>query len=183
MPSPFYAYLDSAAAPGRTTDVLLGEIQLVVVDGRVGVLDATLTFEVPDIEAGMWGFVYCNDPCTNGVGDLMGGEFNVRTQTLPFTGFPLGESLIVGTALLATGVLMNKASRQRPRTHAPLTPCPRQDSNLRTRLRRPTPNYLSHSPRKPWSEARAPTLRLGQAGCLNRLFCASTVCAWRRESR
>jgi hypothetical protein len=37
----------------------------------------SLTFVVPPVEPGSYGIVICNDPCTTGLGDIMGGEVTI----------------------------------------------------------------------------------------------------------
>lgn len=76
---PFFAYLSDQAGYLQTGDVYLGELEFEVSRDW---LRTSLRFTVPDLEAGHYAFVYCNDPCTDGVGDLIGGEFVVG-QPLP----------------------------------------------------------------------------------------------------
>ena len=82
---PFYAYLrvDPDAVESdpdhpdqwpnvHATDVPLGELHMSSA-GRSG-LDISITFALPeDLPDGEYWVVYCNDPCTTGIGDLIGG--------------------------------------------------------------------------------------------------------------
>ena len=89
---PFYAYLrvdplTAAAANFHTfpniheSDIYLGELQL---KGREGwFYDISITFTLPDVPDGEYEIVYCNDPCTSGFGDFLGGWIMVKTPRLP----------------------------------------------------------------------------------------------------
>lgn len=88
---PFYAYLrvDPEAATNRhqfpnvhETDLYLGELE---VKGRSGwTMRVSLTFTLPnDIPDGGYEVVYCNDPCTAGLGDFLGGWITVKTPRAP----------------------------------------------------------------------------------------------------
>jgi hypothetical protein len=87
---PFYAYLrvdPNAANPHRfpnihETDLYLGELE---VEGRPGwTMEVSLTFTLPDdIPDGGYEVVYCNDPCTAGLGDFLGGWITVKTPREP----------------------------------------------------------------------------------------------------
>ena len=83
---PFFAYLRVdpravAADPARSTswpaihetDLPLGPLT-VIDNGPARLLDVSITVEVPaGLEPGIYDVVYCNDPCTTGLGDLIGG--------------------------------------------------------------------------------------------------------------
>ena len=74
---PFFAYLTAKeewSVPG-TGPVRLGELRI----DRSGVdtVRVRLEFAVPEVHPGRYTVVYCNDPCTKGLGDLMGGWFTV----------------------------------------------------------------------------------------------------------
>ena len=88
---PFYAYLrvDPEAAANRQqfpnvheTDLYLGELE---VKGRPGwTMEVSITFSLPDhIPDGGYEIVYCNDPCTAGLGDFLGGWITVKTPRPP----------------------------------------------------------------------------------------------------
>lgn len=89
---PFFAYLrvdPDAAGEAPTdrwpfvhaTDLPLGELALTPQPG--GSLFAAITFTIPaDLEPGVYEVVYCNDPCTDGVGDLIGGFVAVGVDNL-----------------------------------------------------------------------------------------------------
>lgn len=77
---PFFAYLrlDEDVECGQTfpcihaDDIPLGELELHT--RADGWLDVSITFELPeDIADGEYWVHYCNDPCTEGLGDLIGG--------------------------------------------------------------------------------------------------------------
>lgn len=83
---PFYAFLRvdpaavEAAAPEGwpyidPSDLLLGELQ--IEPGGSWEMMATVEFVVPDVEPGLYDVVYCNDPCTDGIGDLIGGTVSI----------------------------------------------------------------------------------------------------------
>lgn len=84
---PFYAYLrvDPHAGDGANrfphideSDVFLGELKITET-GPTGV-HVSLVFTLPtDIQDGVYSVVYCNDPCTEGLGDLIGGWVSVAT--------------------------------------------------------------------------------------------------------
>jgi hypothetical protein len=79
---PFYAYLavgpagtepDNSFAP---SGLFLGQLVLQET-GRGGYLSlrASVTFPIPsDLVPGQYGFSLCNDPCTTGLGDFIGGS-------------------------------------------------------------------------------------------------------------
>jgi hypothetical protein len=87
---PFHGFLRPAqppqpddapyVAPGaHPDDLALGPVE-VVETGRGGwlTLRASITFTLPSTLApGRYDFLYCNDPCTTGLGDLIGGEVYV----------------------------------------------------------------------------------------------------------
>lgn len=88
---PFYAYLrvnPNAGAGANTfpyideSDMYLGE--LVLQELSWGWVHVSLMFTLPaDIPDGEYWVSYCNDPCTEGLGDLMGGYVNVATRSWP----------------------------------------------------------------------------------------------------
>lgn len=88
---PFYAYLrvDPNAAVGANTfpyidesDLYLGE--LVLEELSSGWIHVSLMFTLPaDIPDGEYSVTYCNDPCTEGLGDLAGGYVKVAKPSLP----------------------------------------------------------------------------------------------------
>jgi hypothetical protein len=87
---PFFAYLrvdrDLAAESSPDTwpfvhpsDLPLGELVLAT-SGRAGDpgVQVSLIFTIPlTLEPGTYEVVYCNDPCTTGLGDLIGGTIHV----------------------------------------------------------------------------------------------------------
>lgn len=90
---PFHAYLrvDPQAAEAanshtfpniHASDLYLGELRVV---GREGwTFDVSITVNLPaDLTDGGYEVVYCNDPCTAGLGDLLGAWLNVRTPPPP----------------------------------------------------------------------------------------------------
>ena len=88
---PFYAYLRVDPDAGDNaqqfpyiaeSDVFLGEMQ--VTEKTPTLVHVSLEFLVPtDLPDGEYWVVYCNDPCTTGIGDLMGGWFVVKTPRAP----------------------------------------------------------------------------------------------------
>ncbi len=81
---PFFAYLrlDESVRCGdlwtcvHPDDIPLG--QLTVEEQAEGWLNVSITFTLPeDIADGEYWVHYCNDPCTTGLGDLIGGVFYV----------------------------------------------------------------------------------------------------------
>ncbi len=87
----FFAYLrlDASADRGastvdgwpsiRQTDLPLGE--LVITPFSPGRARAAITFTLPDdLAPAQYPIVYCNDPCTHGVGDLVGGTIHVSVD-------------------------------------------------------------------------------------------------------
>ena len=84
---PFYAYLrwndpDYQQVEGTPfgpidTSIPLGELEIEAhPDDLNGT--ASITFELPmDLKPGEYWVDYCNDPCTNGIGDLIGGVIYV----------------------------------------------------------------------------------------------------------
>lgn len=88
---PFFGYLrvDPAAAVAQEqwpaivpSDLPLGQL-ILQETGRGGYLSlrAAITFTLPaDLPPGTYEFVYCNDPCTTGLGDLIGGTVWVGTD-------------------------------------------------------------------------------------------------------
>lgn len=105
---PFFAYLRvdpkaaSAANPHtypniHESDIYLGELQL---RGREeSLIEVSITFALPaDLSDGNFEIVYCNDPCTSGFGDFIGGWVAVRTpRPAPLPGMapiPVGVYLV-----------------------------------------------------------------------------------------
>lgn len=111
---PFYAYLDKANSVPATSGLPLGQLQLdPLTDNNVRV---TLDFQVPDVAPGVYAIVYCNDPCTNGLGDLIGGEITVTASILPSTGLTAAPAAAVATALMMVGAWALAVSKDRPTT-------------------------------------------------------------------
>ena len=88
---PFFAHLRvdpkaAAAANSRTypniheSDIYLGELQL---RERDPLIEVSITFTLPDVPDGEYEIVYCNDPCTTGFGDFIGGWVTVKTPRPP----------------------------------------------------------------------------------------------------
>jgi len=86
---PFFAFLRvdpdavEASAPDawpyiHASDVPLGEIMFE--SGGINLI-ATVSFIVPELPPGSYEVTYCNDPCTNGIGDLIGGAISVGQST------------------------------------------------------------------------------------------------------
>lgn len=80
---PFYAYL----LPGEVTRVpafsaiRLGPVELE--DAGNGGVRATVAFVMPDVPSGEYFVGYCNDPCTEGLGDIIGGYVRVLGAPAP----------------------------------------------------------------------------------------------------
>ncbi|MCA1846395.1 MAG: hypothetical protein LC792_25005, partial [Actinobacteria bacterium] len=82
---PFYAYLRAGdlggvAPPGFTDQGLsVGRLEVDPLGGAdATVLRVSLSFRLPSsLPPGSYGVAYCNDPCTNGLGDLIGGRLSV----------------------------------------------------------------------------------------------------------
>lgn len=110
---PFYAYLSGAAfgttvSEGRggwATDVLLGELEI---SERSHNARVAIDFTLPDgMPPGEYTVGVCNDPCTTGLGDLIGGSLYVGVDPPPFAeeitttqGDPV-EASIAGAAIVA----------------------------------------------------------------------------------
>ena len=102
---PFYAYLTDSLAVPAEEGIPLGE--LLLDEETVNSVRVTIEFVVPDVPPGEYAVVYCNNPCTEGLGDLIGGVLNVvPSATLPNTGveqWPLvsaGMLILLGAAAL-----------------------------------------------------------------------------------
>ena len=88
---PFFAYLQvdpepAGEVPGwsflRETDVPLGQLEITE-HGERGWLSlrVAITFTVPnDLDDGVYPLVYCNSPCTEGLGDLIGAAVHVGAE-------------------------------------------------------------------------------------------------------
>lgn len=87
---PFFAYLRVDTDPTGSyatgwpfileTDLLLGRLEIVD-RGPNQFAAVSVTFDVPDgLERGAYDLVYCNDPCTEGFGDLIGGVVYVGVR-------------------------------------------------------------------------------------------------------
>jgi hypothetical protein len=83
---PFYGYLRVVPPDGNAqtwpaiapTDLRLGRLQLEEYGRGRTRLRAMLTFTLPsELAPGAYDFLYCNDPCTTGLGDLIGGTVYV----------------------------------------------------------------------------------------------------------
>lgn len=86
---PFYAYLSGATYGrateegngGAATDVPLGKLNVSENGRRLAVsIDFTLSSDIP---AGEYWVLVCNDPCTTGLGDLIGGVLYIGTDPPP----------------------------------------------------------------------------------------------------
>lgn len=109
---PFYAYLDEANSVPATSDVSLGQLQL---DSRTDTdVFVTLDFQVPDVAPGVYAIVYCNDPCTEGLGSLIGGQITVTASTLPSTGLNAAPAAVVAGMLTMVGLWALAVSKDRP---------------------------------------------------------------------
>lgn len=80
---PFFAYLQgetygrvtASGNGGATTDVPLGPLQI---EDAGGNLTASISFNLAhDVPPGEYWVMICNDPCTTGIGDLLGGVIYV----------------------------------------------------------------------------------------------------------
>lgn len=90
---PFYGYLrvrrpDPATADRwpavYPTDLALGPLQLEKTGPGGQTLRATITFDLPrDLAPAAYQFEYCDDPCTTGLGDLIGGTVYVGVSPQP----------------------------------------------------------------------------------------------------
>lgn len=106
---PFYAYLRvepkalvAAEHANRfpyvhETDLPLGSLNLT--ERSDGWVSVSITFLLPsDIPNGDYWVVYCNDPCTEGLGDLMGGVVRVSApRPAPLPGMaprPVGVHIV-----------------------------------------------------------------------------------------
>lgn len=87
---PFYAYLSgeqygqtiAESNGGTSTDVLLGPL---VIEQKNSRLRVSIDFELDSkIPPGAYWVVVCNDPCTTGLGDLIGGMLYVGIDPPPF---------------------------------------------------------------------------------------------------
>jgi hypothetical protein len=148
---PFFAYLrvepaTAAEAEARadtfpfihSTDLFLAEMEVVnfTTAGGPGAAQVSLTFEVPAIDPGEYAVVYCNQPCTDGFGDLMGGFIEIHHRPNPgLTSGPATGSqspflpathlywAVPAGVVLAAGVVAT-ALYSRRHSHAPLTAPP-----------------------------------------------------------
>ncbi len=86
---PFFAYLSGSehgltideGKRGPTTDVPLGPL---LIDQRNNRLNVSVDFELDsDIQPGEYWVLVCNDPCTTGLGDLVGGILYVGVDPPP----------------------------------------------------------------------------------------------------
>jgi hypothetical protein len=116
---PFYGYLrvtppgpDVAGWPVvAPTDLPLGPLQLDRTGRNGWRLRATISFELPrDLAPGAYDFVYCNDPCTTGLGDLIGGTVYVGIAPPHAASEPATST----TARTSTTVPESVASREPP---------------------------------------------------------------------
>lgn len=86
---PFFAYLRVDPDPWggcficiQDGDIYLGE--LAIQEPRLGLLHVSITFTLPeDLIDGEYWVVYCNNPCTQGLGDLIGGLVVVTNPRPP----------------------------------------------------------------------------------------------------
>lgn len=80
---PFYAYL----LPGDVTrvpafsEIPLGGVELE--DTGDGGVRATVRFVVPDLPGGEYFVGYCNEPCADGLGDIIGGYLRILGDPPP----------------------------------------------------------------------------------------------------
>lgn len=138
---PFLAYLRAgdlgALAPGTFSDQGL-PVGHLVVDPLGGpdasVLRVSVSFRLPStLPPGAYAVAYCNEPCTTGLGDLIGGRLSVGVDPpTPFVrGWPPDEPEVANLApeaLLAEGAVVATAEQVRtgnlpapPVTAAPAT--------------------------------------------------------------
>lgn len=93
-----------ASGRGRVpSDVVVGEFETEPVGSHA--VEIRVVFRVPNLEPGSYSYGYCNDPCTTGLGDLMGVratlEVVAAAETLPRTGPPLAVGWLVAASLLS----------------------------------------------------------------------------------
>lgn len=112
---PFFAYLrvDPEAAVAEPdedalwsihhTDLPLGRIA--IEDGDALRYRGTLTFTIPETAPGLYSIVYCNDPCTEGIGDLIGATIAIsHDHDYPLMLQPQEEGLDAGPSVPPTVV-------------------------------------------------------------------------------
>lgn len=124
---PFYAYLAESHQVPSEVGIPLGN--LVLEEQSPTTVLVTLEFRVPDVAAGEYAVIYCNDPCTEGLGDLIGGSLTVvASGTLPETGLSGTALLALGWTLVVLGGLAVRwtgsrgRARQNPNPHTPVRP-------------------------------------------------------------
>lgn len=114
---PFYAYLTDSHASQPQDGIPLGV--LVLDEETTSSVRVTIEFDVPDVPPGEYAVVYCNAPCTEGLGDLIGGTLTVvAAETLPFTGMQQWLPMAAGTLILvgAWVLYLSRAPRREERS-------------------------------------------------------------------
>lgn len=108
---PFFGFVNPESPQGGTVAwngsvaslIPVGELTLDEIDSET--VRAHITFAVPDdLSDGTYAFEYCNDPCTTGIGDLVGGTLYVGGSGKTFDhSDPLYAAVMTVPALAATG--------------------------------------------------------------------------------
>ena len=119
---PFQVYLSGEnygatvyeAFGGAVTDVSLGEL---IISPSGDHADVSIEFALPgDVPRGEYRVVVCNEPCTTGLGDLIGGILYVGLdpgpdpRTVAGIGQPVEASVLGALALTETGEVVSKAT-------------------------------------------------------------------------
>ncbi len=140
---PFYVYLNgpdyglvvTQANGGTETNVLLGKLTVREMSGQLAV---SATVAIPrNTPPGGYRVVVCNDPCTTGLGDLIGGQLQVEPADAEATAVPIrrlslapypdrstsmspawvGMSALLAAAVLVTALLVRQTSAEQAASH------------------------------------------------------------------
>ena len=122
---PFYGYLRVVQPEPATIerwpviapmDVALGPLHIERVGKGGYALRASLTFVLPSqLAPGSYEFLYCNDPCTTGLGDLVGGTVYVgvsppTAETVPTVPPPTAPPPTIASTSTSTSTTVSAAA-------------------------------------------------------------------------
>jgi len=137
---PFYAYLQgetygqviAGGAGGGSTDVPLGEL---TINSQSNHLVVSIEFTLEDdVPPGEYWIVICNDPCTTGLGDLIGGVLYVGVDPPPVeeevTAVSPEPRGISASSIAVIADDDNAATLQRSIAYMALSPHPDRSSGL-----------------------------------------------------
>jgi hypothetical protein len=170
---PFFAYLragdvGSLAQPGFSDQGLpVGRLEVDPLGGPdASVLRVSLALRLPStLPPGSYGVAYCNDPCTTGLGDLVGGRLSVGVDPpTPFVrAWPPDEpevadlapdALLAEPGFVATAEQVRTGTVPAPTTVAPAPPQPPTPAPV------PTVAPVPTAPTVAATVPPAPTVRL-----------------------